>query len=38
MTWDASDRGNERSNAIAKATFRVGSIMGAAYIPALGDK
>lgn len=24
MYWDASDRRNERSNAIARATFRVG--------------
>ena len=38
MTGDASDGGNERSNAIAKATFRVGSIIEAAYIPALGEK
>lgn len=32
MAWDASDRGNERSNAIAKSTFRVGKTIEAASI------
>lgn len=38
MTGAASDRRNERSKAIAKAELRVGRIIEADNIQALGDK